>query len=233
MSRNSSILKLILISFGIVVRCTLYDFLINIYTKNPFPDWFFCKQGIEACKFVQAKQKWKNYNLPMPYFSFPFGIFFYIVVLFPSIRIIIGNIGSYILCLAMHVITDAQEWSVGPVYVRFGAPSEGEAVKISSMMLMWFFSAGTCLLPVGFLSSSPASPMITIVHFPIWIELWGFKRGTDQDVVMIVFFFRQSFGVAIFPCSLKLHLFKTLNRLVESLQFLALEKLSNGGTGVV
>jgi hypothetical protein len=73
----------------------------------------------------------------MPYFSFPFGIFFYIVVYlvnvysFPSIRIIIGNI-----CLAMYAITDAQEWSMGPVHVCFGAPSEGEAIKISSMMLL-------------------------------------------------------------------------------------------------
>jgi len=76
----------------------------------------------------------------MPYF----GIFYTVVYLvnvysFPSLRIIIGNIGSYILCLAMYVITDAQEWSMGPVHVCFGAPSEGEAIKISSMMLLWFF----------------------------------------------------------------------------------------------
>jgi hypothetical protein len=28
---------------------------------------------------------------------------------------------------------------MGPVHVCFGAPSEGEAIKISSMMLLWFF----------------------------------------------------------------------------------------------
>jgi len=36
----------------------------------------------------------------------------------------------------MYAITDAQEWSMGPVHVCFGAPSEGEAIKISSMMLL-------------------------------------------------------------------------------------------------
>jgi hypothetical protein len=78
----------------------------------------------------------------MPYFSFPFGIFFYIVVYlvnvysFPSIRIIIGNIGSYILCLAMYAITDAQEWSMGPVHVCIGAPSEGKTFEISSVILL-------------------------------------------------------------------------------------------------